>query len=200
MTNLDPNTPDIDIYLARFRRALGGVPHADREDFAAEIGSHLLLRAASVGVGPAIAELGDPEQCAAVFLDELRFQMAIADGSPGTSFAALTSVAGRKLLGAVGVLIAACFYLLALGFLVIACVKVVAPDLAGAWYNPANGAFEIGVVVGGHSGFRELAGWAMAPLSLTAAVGLYLLGAIVSRRMVGVLLNRTREGRRQRSS
>lgn len=196
MTNIDPTSGDIDAYLALFIRALRSVPREDREDFAAEIRSHLMLRAASVGVKLAIAELGSPERCAAGFLDELRLQGAIADGAPATSFAALTSVAGRKALGAAGVLIAACFYLFALGFFITACVEVVAPDLAGAWYNPANGDFELGVLFGDHSAFRELAGWTMAPLSLAAAVGLYLLGAIISRNMVRLLLSRTRESRR----
>jgi len=196
MTNTDATGGDIDAYLVRFTRALGGVPREDREDFAAEIQSHLTLRAAVIGAKPAIAELGSPEHCAAGFLDELRLQSAIVDGAPATSFAALTSIAGRKALGAVGVLIAACFYLFALGFFVTACVEVVAPDLAGAWYNPASGDFEVGVMFGDHSASRELAGWTLAPLSLAAAVILYLLGAIISRTIIRLLLRHTRENRR----
>ncbi|MCX7360123.1 MAG: hypothetical protein NT015_18535 [Alphaproteobacteria bacterium] len=196
MTNPASTGSDIEAYIARFARALGGVPREDRDDFAAEIRSHLTLRAASIGASAAIAELGSPEHCAAGFLDELRLQAAIADGAPATSFAALTSVAGRKVLGAAGVLIAACFYLFALGFFLTACVEVIAPDLAGAWYNPTNGDFEVGIMFGDHSGARELAGWALAPLSLAAAVGLYLVGAIVSRNMVRLLLSHTRQDRR----
>jgi hypothetical protein len=199
MTNPDPASGEIDLYMARFMRAMGGVSRADREEFAAEIRSHLMLRSSSMGAGPAIEELGSPEHCAAAFLDELRLQVAMADGAPAASFAALTSVAGRKALGAVGVLIAACFYLFALAFFVTACVEVVAPDLAGAWYNSATRDFEFGVIIDDHSGFRELAGWTLAPLSLAVAVGLYLLGAIVSRRMVSLLLSRTQENRRPRS-
>lgn len=200
MTSSDQPNDDIEVYLARFMRALGGLRHEDRKDFAAEIRSHLTLRAASIGVAQAIAELGSPERCAEGFADELRLQAAMADGAPAASFAALTSLAGRKVLGAAGVLIAACLYLLALGFFVTACVELVAPELAGAWYDPVNGDFRLGVVFGDHSTSRELAGWTLAPLSLAAAVAVYLMGAVISRSFIRLLLTRAREGRRLGSS
>ncbi len=58
MTNIDPTSGDIDAYLAQFIRALRGVPREDREDFAAEIRSHLMLRATSVGVESARESAG----------------------------------------------------------------------------------------------------------------------------------------------
>lgn len=191
----DQPNDDIEAYLTRFTRALGGIRHEDRKDFASEIRSHLALRAASIGVAQAIAELGSPERCAEGFVDELRLQAAMADGAPVASFAALTSLAGRKVLGAAGVMFAACFYLLALGFFVTACVELVAPELAGVWYDPVNGDFRFGVVFGDHSMSRELAGWTLTPLSLAAAVAVYLIGAVVSRSLVRLLLTRTRERR-----
>lgn len=183
-------------YMAQFKRLLRPLPAEDREDIAAEIRSHLLLRAEAIGMEQAIAELGPPERCAQGFIEELRLQSAFADGSPGASMSALSSVAARSIVGAGSFCLAACFFLLATGFALLIPLELIYPEAVGVWKN-AQGAFVAYGYVDAQSraGLREIIGHTTIHLNLLFASVFFIFATASSRFGLRLLLQRARARR-----
>lgn len=187
---IDP--PAIALYMAQFARALRALPPEDRQEIAADIRSHLLLRAEAVGAEAAIAELGSPERCAQGFLDELRLQRAFADGSPVKSLATLAAVGARNALGGAGLLFAGLFFALALGFLALVPVELIAPEAVGLWVGD-GGSISYGAIPAENrvARDREVLGWASIIVSLAFAAFSYLLASWIARFSIFLLWRRS---------
>lgn len=182
-------------YLGQLSRALRPLGH-DREQILAELRSHLLLRAQSIGADAAIAELGPPDRCAQGFIDELRLQTAFADGSPRASLLALSTVAARSLLGSLALLFAGVFYLLAFAFVVLLPLKLVFPDAVGLWMSqePDGVVFRYGLILGEARTGQEVLGYYSLATSALGALASYFLASWVARSALWLLLRRTRAG------
>ncbi|MBY0448786.1 MAG: hypothetical protein K2P95_08855 [Hyphomonadaceae bacterium] len=183
-------------YLLQLKRFLRPLPVEDREDIAAEIRSHLLLRAEVIGAEQAIAEFGPPERCAQGFLEELRLQSAFADGSPGASLSALSSVAARSLVGAGSFCLAACFFLIAIGFAALVPLELIYPDAVGVWKNAAGEYVAYGFVdAQSRAGLREIIGHTIIHMNLLFACAFFLVASASSRIGLKLLLQRSRTRR-----
>jgi uncharacterized membrane protein len=190
-TTNDP--PAIAVYMAQFARALRALPPEDRQEIAAEIRSHLLLRAEAVGAEAAIAELGSAERCAQGFLDELRLQRAFADGSPGKSLATLAAVGARSVLGGAALLLGALLFAMALAFLALVPLELFAPASVGLWVNNDANGFSYGAISAESrmAGGRELLGQASIFVSLAFAALSYLLASWIARFSILLLWRRS---------
>lgn len=183
-------------YLRHLTRLLRPLPAEDRADIVAEIRSHLLLRAQAIGAEAAIAELGPPERCAQSFIEELRLQAAFADGTPGASMSALSSAAGRSLVGAGSFCLAAFCFLIAIGFAALIPLELMYPEAVGVWKNAQGDFVAYGFVdAEARAGLREIIGHTIIHMNLLFAGTSFMFALYSSKFALNLLLRRARNRR-----
>ena len=165
----------IDAYLAQLRRSLGELPPEEVSEILREIRGHILERAEGSGelnderLVAILKALGRPEEIAPLYQAESLMARARTSLSPslllrGALRWAMLSLRGFGLffLGLLG-------YGLALGFIVGAAGKIVAPQQVGAWLGPHG--FNIGT--NSDLDARDVLGWWLVPFGF--AFGTLLL-------------------------
>ena len=157
-----PASPEITLYLRRFRAALVRLPPDERDDLVAEVRSHLGERRAQGNLG-VLDGFEAPEAYAAHFLAEHALTGALAEG---TSFAL-----GRALLvgvrdGFLGLFVVVPLFvvqLVALVLVVLGAMKPIIPARIGLFVG-ARGSLEVlGLYGGDLANVRELLGWWAIP-------------------------------------
>lgn len=165
-------------YLKRLDWALAPLPEADRHDILQETRAHFADRMAAGNPDAAFAEIvarfGPPEDYAQQFLDNYQITAAVADGSGSAMLPQALRVAGR---GATALLGSAFFLLLygvALGLVLLAVLKLVAPTHVGLWYAPEQGVAGLGYVDAATAAASvELLGYWILPVNIIGALLLY---------------------------
>jgi uncharacterized membrane protein len=180
----------IEDYLKALARALSGLPESDRADIVAEIRAHLEHRAGEGKLDEAIKALGAPQHCARSFLDELKLQSAFTDAGPAKTFGALFALASRRTLASAGLFVSGIFYLLALGFGIIAVTEIVAPDSVGLWIDPAHDVFVLGAVDDPGTTTKEILGWWIMPVGAGLSLLALVIGQLLGRLFVGLMIGR----------
>jgi hypothetical protein len=180
-------------YVAALSRALSGLPERDRSDILAEIRAHLEYRAGEGKLEEALKALGSPQACARSFLDELRLQSAFTDAGPGKTLGALFALASRRALASAGLFVSGIFYLLALGFGIIAVTDIVQPASVGLWIDPARDVYVLGAVDDPGTATKEILGAWIIPVAAGLCLFALVIGQTTGRLFIRLMLG----GRRQ---
>jgi hypothetical protein len=167
-------------YLRRLRAGLAPLPESEREEIVRETAAHVLDRAESAG-DPAravavLAELGDPEDYAARFVDNYRISSALASGSPLALAGGVVRGLGRGLWAFAGGLVVLVLYSLAAGFIAVGALKPVLPERTGLFVGPQLLPFALGIFDHPPApGMREVLGYWVVPLAIGAGALVMLL-------------------------
>jgi hypothetical protein len=184
---------DAETYLSQLGRELHPLPAGERTRILQEIGGHLAERAE---VGPemlhaTIVGLGTPRSLAQGFMDD----RALAGALEKRSNLRLLWVILRRAVRGVGAAVVgtagALLYLLSIGFALVAVIKPILPAQTGMWLDPNGGVSNFGVMGDYPRHEPEILGWWIIPISLAAAVALWLMAGWVLRRGGRLLLRKS---------
>jgi uncharacterized protein len=168
----------VERYLLRFRMALGSTPDSEKNEIVSDIRCHISERIAESGItaeqalGQTLDALGSPESLAQVYRAEGLRNRAAAGFSPWLLLRATFAWAIAGIEGFLALLVVFTGYVSAISFLACAVSKPIFPDLVGMWVDPPL--FTFGMHPGSHTP-RELLGYWIIPVSLVAAVSLFVL-------------------------
>ncbi len=174
---------NIERFCARFETALKTLDVEGYADIVEEIRGHLEAAAAEGGLSAALAELGAPEIYARAFADEARIERAMVHDNPRMTLGTLALLSTRHVAAAIGLMVTGVLYLFALAFAAMIPFELIAPELTGLWVDPSQGIFFFGI----HTSSAELApemeqlGAMLIPVAALLALGLFLIGNVVSR-------------------
>ena len=188
MTASTGSEPGIEVYLARVRVALRGLPEREIDDILRELRSHVeeLAGKEGTGVAAALQSLGDPLDLAQTYRSENQMVRAQCSDSPLVILQGLRH-ASRGTLGRV---VVSALYLLGyfgLGTLWAGALeKLLSPSRGGLWIIPGD-LWSITLVVGGEppAGARELLGWWVVPITLLAGWGVKYASDTIARWWIG---------------
>jgi hypothetical protein len=175
----------IDAYLRTLRRRLRDVNEDEVSDFAEELRSHILDKAAdrgeltAAGVDAALTSLGSPDELAAQYATDVLLARAQLSRSPVRILESLFHWASLSAAGFFVLIGSIVGYLLGCAFLLCALLKPLHPRTAGLWTLPdPSGGMEISLRLGfgtPPAGGQELLGWWIVPLGLVVGLGLVML-------------------------
>lgn len=173
--------PQIQQYLAELQLYLARLHPAEANEVVREIESHLFdvieQQGPSLDVQALLAGFGTPRQLAEQYVAH------ITNGAPPPRgfkvIKAVTRGVSASLYYSMAVLAASWV----LSLLFIAGVKLIHPELVGAWSDAGGQSINVGFVDVPPVGKTELLGYWIVPV----AAGLALLGAVVSRKVLQVL-------------
>jgi uncharacterized membrane protein len=170
------NNEMIHRYLNDLRRYLARLAPHEAQEVIREIESHLfdvLEQQTAAGQAADVAEIlrgfGDARQLAALYVAH------IEEGAPPPrGFRAIQRV--KKTVTASLYFAMAVFgFTTALTLLFVAGVKLLHPDLVGAWSTANGNSISVGFVDMPPAGTSEILGWWMVPVAATLALGVALL-------------------------
>jgi hypothetical protein len=184
----------IDVYLARLRAALRGMPEGEIDDVLREIRSHIteLSEAEGSGVEAAIRSLGDPVDLATTYRTQNLMVQAECSGSTLVILQALRHASRTR----AGRVTATALYLFGYANVVTlwaaAIEKLLAPDRTGFWLL-SGVEWGVRLIVNGdpQPGAREILGWWLVPSAIAAGWGLKYL---IDRAAQGWIRRRRRAG------
>lgn len=181
----------VDEYLARLRKALGGMTLADREDITEEIRTHIQERASdeATDVGEVLARLGPAERLAEEYRTGLLVQEARRSISPLVILRACLRWAKTGAEGTIVFFIALFGYMMGAGFLLLALLKPIFPRHTGLWVGP--NVFDFSFRMGLSTGYpppsvHEVLGWWFIPVSLV----LGSLTILATTKLIRILMKR----------
>ncbi len=138
----EPAVEAVERYLETLRRALGGLPAAERDEIVLEMRTHLLERiedAADPGtVDAVLAAVGDPKELAAQYRTQTMLRRAAASRSPILLLRTTLRWATTGVAGIFAFLLAVAGYGTALVFYLSALMKPFFPARIGLWLGPGS--------------------------------------------------------------
>ena len=181
----------VEDYLARLRKALGGMTLADRKDIVEEIHMHIRERGGDEGtnVDEILSGLGPAEQLADEYRTGLLVQKARRSVSPLVILRACLRWAKTGVEGTAVFFIALFGYMMGAGFLLLALLKPIFPNHTGLWVGP--NVFDFSFRMGLSTGYppptvHEVLGWWFIPVSLV----LGSLTILATTKVIRVLMKR----------
>lgn len=178
----------IDTYVNQLRRALRVLPPEDRDAIVQEIRAHLEASAASGTLDAALSGLGPAQRLARQYADELRVEDAYVHGGHGRTFAALATLASRRTLATVGLVLTFVFYALALTLIVSGIADLFFPDVAGVFTTVSSSgstSMSAGVIAGAKT--QEHLGLWYTPLAIALGVACFILAQTVGQLCLGLM-------------
>jgi hypothetical protein len=173
----------IDVYLARLRRALEGLPAADIEEIVRELRGHIAERAAEsksaqpngAPIADILKELGAPENIAAAYRDDLLVVRARTTFSLALILRTTLRWATRTALGFMVFIVALVGYGVGLSLIACALLKPLVPNNIGLWISQHG--MDLGFQTPRPPG-PELLGWWIIPLGLIGSAA-FILGSTI---------------------
>lgn len=173
----------IDVYLARLRRALEGLPAADIDEILRELRGHIAERATDTESTPPdgapieqiLSELGAPENIASAYRNDALVARARATFSPGLILRTTMRWATKTALGFLAFIVALVGYGVGLSLIACALLKPLLPDNIGLWISRQG--MNLGFQTPRPPG-PELLGWWIIPLGLVGSAA-FILGSTV---------------------
>jgi hypothetical protein len=173
----------IDVYLARLRRALDGLPAADIEEIVRELRGHIAERAMEAQsaqpdgapIEYILQDLGAPENIAAAYRDDALVARARTTFSPALIFRTTLRWASRTARGFLVFFVALIGYGVGLSLVTCALLKPLFPDNIGLWISRHG--MDLGFQTPRPAG-PELLGWWIIPLGLIGSAA-FILGSTV---------------------
>jgi hypothetical protein len=161
----------LDVFIARLRAALSGMPEREIDDILKELRSHVtdLMELHGSDVEAALRSLGDPVDLARRYRAESHMARAECSGSPLVILQGLRH-ASRSDLGRLTVtLLYILGYTSVVTLLGAGIEKIVSPSRTGLWWIPDH-AWSLSLVMSGDGppGAREILGWWLVPSALAA--------------------------------
>ncbi len=165
----------IEAYLNRLRHALGALSSEEIEEIVREIRGHIVERAESTdllnedALNCILSALGNPEDIASLYQSRAMVARARASTSPLLILTTTVRWAGMSLAGLMACLFGVFGYVMGVGFLVTAILKMLHPDRVGLWVGPhmwdlSMGALTTAELDQAHA--HELLGWWLIPFGL----------------------------------
>jgi uncharacterized membrane protein len=178
-----PPQEQVDTYLARLRKALGGLPADDVEEILQELRGHIAERAAatdsdreSTAVEWILATLGTPEEIGSLYQTDAQLAHARATFSPALIIRTTIRWATKTVLGFVAFILGFTGYALGLSFIACALLKPFFPTHIGLWIHPHG--IELATPNAARDLGPELLGWWIIPIGLLAGA-LFVIGTTV---------------------
>lgn len=175
-----PPQGQVDSYLIKLRRALGGLPADDIEEIVRELRGHIAERAAetdserrdTMPVEQILRRLGTPEHIGSLYIADAMVARARATFSPMLIIRATTRWARTTVVGFLAFVVGFAGYALGLALVACAVLKPFFPGYIGLWISrrAVNLGFEVPTP---HA--RELLGWWIIPYGLVVGAA-FLLG------------------------
>ena len=190
MTSTDTQVND---YLARLRKALGGMTLAEREDIVQEIQVHICERSSDpqVSIEEILAGLGPADELAQQYRTGLLVQKARHSISPLTILRATLRWATTGVEGFAVFIVAIVGYMSGIAFLLLALLKPFLPKYTGLWVGPGEFSFSVrmgATMTNPASPVHEVLGWWLIPVCLI----LGSLSLVATTKLIQFLLRRFR--------
>lgn len=173
----------VEIYLAKLRKELGGLSTDDSEDILRELRGHIAERASAIDaqrhpapVEQILSRLGSPQELASLYRADALATRARATFSPALIIRATIRWASKTIVGFLAFVAGVVGYALGASLIVCAILKPFFPADIGLWISPHG--MVLGVQLPHQAHAQELLGWWIIPYGLGVGVA-FILGTTV---------------------
>lgn len=173
----------VEIYLARLRKELGGLATDDIEDILRELRGHIAERASAVDserhrapVEQILSRLGSPQEIGSLYRADALVARARATFSPALIIRATIRWATKTVVGFLTFVAGAVGYALGASLIVCAILKPFFPAEIGLWISPHG--MVLGAQMPHQAHAQELLGWWIIPYGLGVGAA-FIVGTTV---------------------